>query len=141
MADKPDAQDGDFILRLYEMRREPVLREMRDRLNFEFWPKSIDDIVAVQQDMGSPMNTAWRQVPSYWEMVYGMGSSGIVNAEYLVQNNGEGLLTWCKVAPHLDKLRDDNPRAFLNTEWAATKTDIGRQYVELLQQRFGEQLA
>lgn len=140
MSNAPTASDGDFILRLYDMRREPVLREMRDRLNFEFWPKTFEEITAVQMDMGSPMNTAWRQVISYWEMVYGMGVEGIVHPEYLVKNNGEGLLTWCKVLPHLETLREDNPRAFLNTEWAATKTEIGRQYVELLQQRFAEQM-
>ena len=39
-----------------------------------------------------PLNVAFRQVTGYWEMVYGMARHGIVHADFLVENNGEGLI-------------------------------------------------
>ena len=46
-----------------------------------------------------PLNAAWRQTSSYWEMVYSMARHGIVNPDYWVENNGEGLFLFAKVAP------------------------------------------
>ena len=130
-AASPSIQDAELVLKLYDLRREAVLRENRSRLNGEFWPKSFADIQSVMA-MDHPLNSAWRQVVSYWEMVYGMGVHGIAHPEFLVENNGEGLLTYIKVRPFMDELRAINARAFKHAEWAATRTDIGGQYVERL---------
>jgi hypothetical protein len=132
-------QDAELILRLYDLRREEVLRTNRDKLNFGFWPQSFEDVQAVM-DMEHPLNTAWRQVVSYWEMVYGIGARGITHPEYLVENNGEGLLSYIKVQPYLPQLREINARAFKNTEWAATQTDVGAEYLERLTGYFAEKL-
>ena len=126
-AEKPDYHDADLVLRVYEMRREAKTREARDLLNFQFWPKSYEDVKAVQQP-DHPMNFAWRQLSAYWEMVYGMARHGIANAEYLTENNGEGLFFFAKIAPYLDQIRKDgSPRAFQNVEWATTGSETGRQ--------------
>ena len=130
---KPGYQDADLVLRVYELRREAVLRASRDKINGEFWPKSYDEAKALS-DFGHPLNAAWRQVTSYWEMVYGMAYHDIVHADYWIENNGEGLFLFAKVAPYLDQMRtESNPTAFQHLEWAATKTDKGKQYFEMLQ--------
>ena len=36
----PDHHDADLILKLYDLRREPVMRESRDSINSEYWPKN-----------------------------------------------------------------------------------------------------
>ncbi len=138
-AEKPDYHDADLVLRLYDMRREAKTREARDLLNFQFWPKSYDDVKEVQKN-DNPMNFAWRQLSAYWEMVFGMGRNGIVNAEYLTENNGEGLFFFAKIAPYLDQIREDSsPKAFQNVEWASKESETGRQmfaYVsEMVQKR------
>ncbi len=126
-AEKPDYHDADLVLRLYDMRREAKTREARDLLNFQFWPKSYDDIKDVQQ-YDNPMNFAWRQLSTYWEMVFGMARNGIVNADYLTENNGEGLFHFAKVAPFLEQIREDgSPTAFRNAEWASTGSETGRR--------------
>jgi len=136
----PGYHDADIVLRLYEMRREEVMRRSRDTISFGFWPRSWDD-VAVIMDVSHPDNAAWRQVASYWEMVYGLARRGIVDPEFLVENNGEGLLLYTKLRPFLERLRSDAPTAFQNAEWAATQTDVGRQRVEHFTTRFADQLA
>lgn len=126
-AEKPDYHDADLVLRVYEMRREARTREARDLLNFQFWPKSYDDVKEVQK-ADNPMNFAWRQLNAYWEMVYSLARHGIVNADYLTENNGEALFHFAKVAPYLDEIRKDgSPRAFSNVEWATKECETGRQ--------------
>lgn len=138
-AEKPDYHDADLVLRMYEMRREAKTREARDLLNFQFWPKSYDDVKEVQK-FDNPMNFAWRQLSAYWELVFGMARNGIVNADYLTENNGEGLFFFAKIAPYVDQLREDSsPTAFKNVEWATKECETGRQmfaYVsEMVQKR------
>ncbi|GMR24558.1 MAG: hypothetical protein BMS9Abin37_3118 [Acidobacteriota bacterium] len=126
-AEKPDYHDGDLVLRLYEMRREAKTREARDLLNFQFWPKTYDDVKEVQK-FDNPMNFAWRQLSTYWETVFGMARNGIVNADYLTENNGEGLFFFAKIAPYVDQIREDgSPMAFKNVEWATKESETGRQ--------------
>lgn len=115
----PDHHDADLVLKLYDLRREPVMRESRDAIIADFWPKNVDEAVAVLAP-DHPLNRAFRQVSTYWEMVYGMARHGIVHADYLLENTGEGMLLFAKVEPYLAELRQQgNPRAFVNAEWMA----------------------
>lgn len=139
-ADKPDYHDADLVLRVYEMRREAKTRENRDAINFQFWPKSYDDVKEIGK-FDNPLNAAWRQLSSYWEMVFGMSRNGIVNADYLTQNNGEGLFFFAKIAPFLDQIRaDGSPTAFQNVEWASKETESGRTQYAYIQGIIKKQL-
>ena len=130
----PDHHDAEIVLKLYDLRREAVMRQSRNAVN-TWVPKDWDEIFAVTQP-SHPMNAAWRQVSTYWEMVYSMGRHGIVHPEYFVENNAEGLLLFAKIAPHLERFRRElSPTAFKNAEWAATETQIGRQRSELFKKR------
>jgi hypothetical protein len=129
-ADKPDYHDADLMLRVYEMRREAKTREHRDKLNFEFWPKSYDDVKAVQQ-YDHPLNAAWRQLSGYWELVYGLARNGIVNPEYLAETQGEGLFFFAKISPYLEEIRRDGvPTAFQSLEWVSKNSKTGQKNFE-----------
>ena len=83
-----------------------------------------------------PLNASWRQVGTYWEMVYGMVRHGIVHPDYFLETNGEGLFLFAKVSPFLDEIRRDvSPRSFANTEWVAKETETGRRMFELISAR------
>ena len=45
--EKPDFHDAELVLRVYELRREPVMRESRGAVNQKFWPKTYEDVQAV----------------------------------------------------------------------------------------------
>ena len=126
--DFPDHHDAEIVLRLYEMRREPIMRESRSLLTRTFWPTSVDDVLAVVKG-DHPMNAAFRQVGSYWEMAYGMVRHGVLHADFMLDSNGEGLYLYARVAPFLEEYRKQAPapRAFRNAEWVATQTEMGRQ--------------
>lgn len=123
----PDHHDAELVFRVYEMRREEVLRASRDTLNQKFWPKTYQDVAAMLKP-DNPMNAAWRQVTTYWEMVYGTVRHGIVHAEYFMESNGEGLFLFAKVHPFLAELRNNtSPFVFRNAEWVATHTATGER--------------
>jgi hypothetical protein len=138
--ESPDHHDAELVIRFYELRREAVMRESRSALATQFWPRSAEDVLALTR-ADHPLNAAWRQVGGYWEMVYGMARHGIVHADFLVDNNGEGLFLYAKVEPWLDALRaQSGPRAFRNAEWVARETEMGRTIAEMFRGRIAARL-
>jgi hypothetical protein len=132
--EKPDHNDAQLVIRLYDLRREPVMRQARAEIN-GWYPRTWSEIMTVLQP-AHPMNASWRQVSSYWEMVYSMARHGIVHADYFVESNAEGILLFAKIAPHLERLRREiSPTAFTNAEWAATESAVGKQRYALFQKR------
>lgn len=132
---QPNHHDAELVLRVYELRREPVMRDARNAINGQFWPKTTDDVLALTR-LDHPLNAAWRQTTSYWEMVYSFARHGVVDANFWAENNGEGLFLFAKVAKHLDALRRDvNPAAFRNAEWLARESAEGRRLFALFESR------
>ncbi|MGC6489645.1 MAG: DUF4760 domain-containing protein [Planctomycetota bacterium] len=133
----PDHHDADLVLRLYDLRREPVMRESRDAINADFWPQRAEEAVAVLSPE-HPLNRAYRQTSTYWEMVYGMAKHGIVHTDYLLENTGEGMLLYAKVEPFLAPLRAAaHPRVFKNAEWVARSGE----FADAVVQRFRDVIA
>ncbi len=130
-----DARDAELILRLYELRREPVMRQARDDVFSKFQPKSFDDVAAVQK-RDHPLNTAYRMVSSYWEMAAGLVKHGALNLELFAENCGEGLSLYAKMLPHVERLRKDyGPNAYKNIEWVVSKSAEAKSRLEIFQRR------
>lgn len=126
----PDYQDADLALRVYEMRREPVMRESRKAIG-GFLPKGYDDVLALTR-ADHPLNAAFRQTGSYWEMVYGFVKHGVVHPEFFMESNGEGMFLFAKIAPYLEAYRKDvSPTGFANSEWVSRETTRGRLLLEM----------
>ena len=89
--------DADIILKLYDLRREEVLRKARHWMVFEFNPKTPEDFLAVLQVAGSQENAYFRQVISYWEMAASLVIHGAVKSDLYLDSNGEGILIFAKL--------------------------------------------
>ncbi len=105
------AQDGELILRLYELRREPVLRQARDWFMQNFNPKTYEEY----KDLcpaGTDNNRYFRMVTTYWEMACSLVSHGAVDRDLFLDNCGEAFLVWRRVSPWMADLRADrkNPK-------------------------------
>ena len=127
----PDANhhDADLMLKCYDLRREALMRQSRDTVA-KFFPQKYEDILAVMQP-DHPMNAAFRQVTSYWEMVYSLVRHGVVHPEFFVENNVEGLFVFAKFEPYLEQLRKEynSPTVLQNAEWVATNTEVGKAFI------------
>ncbi|MCC7014193.1 MAG: hypothetical protein IT454_16665 [Planctomycetes bacterium] len=137
----PDHHDAELALKLYDLRRESVMRQSRDAIA-KFTPRSYEEFIEITKPE-HPHNAAWRQVSSYFEMAFGFARHGIVNPDFLAENCGEGFLLFAKVAPHLERFRKEAgaPNAFRNAEWMVANSASAKQRFELFTARFAKQAA
>ncbi len=136
---KPSHADAHLILELYDLRREAVMRESR-RTMAAWLPRSFEDVQAVTQ-LTHPANAAWRQVTSYFEMAYGFARHGIVPADFLAENAGEGLFLFAKLEPYLKAIRKQiSPFAFRNSEWLVAKSEEAQRRMGLFRKRIAAML-
>jgi hypothetical protein len=105
---------ANLILKLYELRREAVMREARTFV-FGFDPKSVEEYMA---GVMGPNGAHIRMVTSYWEMAASFVAAGAVDAAMFEASAGEHLLVFCKVESFLPQLREamGNPNLFKNLE-------------------------
>lgn len=141
LKEHPDHHDADLLLKIYDLRRESVMRESRATLLRDYWPRTPEDALDVYRS-DHPLNRPWRQVTTYWEMVYGMARRGIIHADFLVDNSGEGLVILARAESYLPQLREAfGPRVLQHTEWIAQETETGRKMMEVMRVRTAKALA
>jgi hypothetical protein len=107
--------DAGIILKLYELRTEPVMRRARAWLTGEFWPGSADEFFEVIQDTGSERNNWLRQVVSYWEMAASLVLHGALSADLFVDCNPEPFFILAKLTPILPEIHAKMPLYFSKT--------------------------
>ena len=93
--------DADLILKLYDLRREAVMREARNWF-FTFNPTSAQDII---ETMLGEHSGHYRMVISYWEMAAAMVNKGAIDEELFNESNGEHIFVYAKIEPLLGDLR------------------------------------
>jgi len=107
--------DAEIILKLYELRRETVMRQARAWVIGEFWPTTAEEYFAVATSPTDPHSPFVRQVVTYWEMAAALVLHGSVSAELFVDCNAEGFLLLAKFAPIVDDIRQRNPMFLART--------------------------
>jgi hypothetical protein len=105
MSNKATHADCDIILRLYELRREPVMREARKFMAFDFWPATFEDLGKLMGAGGKEF-AYWRQVTSYWDMAMSFVARGALDANLFLDNANEMIFIYAKLKPFLPALRE-----------------------------------
>lgn len=107
----------DLMLKLYEVRREPVLREARAWYVANFRPSSAEDVARIAPP-GSQQNAFMRQVVSYWDMAANIVNRGLIDEEFFFETSGEQWVVWERMRPVIGGMRAGykNPHLFENLE-------------------------
>jgi|SRR5579862_1080067 len=97
-------EQANLMLRLYEMRREPRLREARDWFMANFHPTSAEEM---QQQLppSSKENASMRMVISYWQMVASIVNRGLIDEDFFFENSGEQWVVWERLRPVIGAMR------------------------------------
>ncbi len=95
-------ESAQLNLQLFDLRREPTLREARAWFTGEFNPESIDELLTVAR---GERNASVRMVLGYWEMASSMVTSGAIDGDSFRAAHGEIYATFAKVHPFLAELR------------------------------------
>jgi len=131
--------DAELVLKLYDLRREAVMRQARDFFA-TFAPTSLDELMSVMFPFGKQENAYVRQVMSYWEMVASLIVHGTINAELAQDTLGEMNFVYAKVQPFLKDIRQKlgAPEFLQNLEKVVEGTPEGRERLARQQKRMAE---
>ncbi|MFN2530218.1 MAG: hypothetical protein ABR555_02860 [Pyrinomonadaceae bacterium] len=94
-------KEADLILKLYDLRREAVMREARNWF-FTFNPTSVQDFVDV---MLTEKGAYYRMVVSYWEMAAALVNNGAIDEQMFNDANGEHIFVYSKIEPFIPELK------------------------------------
>ncbi len=125
-------EDAVTILKLYELRQEPVLRRARTWMTAEFWPTSADEVRTILADFGGEKNCWFRQVTTYWEMATALVNHGVLNPELFLDTNAEPFLVAAKFWPMLDEIRTTAPQFLIQMQRLTDRSQLARQRLELM---------
>jgi hypothetical protein len=126
-------EEGDLILKLYELRREATMRQARDWYFRDFNPKSITDFT---EAMFGEHSGHLRMVISYWDMAAALVNDGAISLKLFDQCNGEHLATFSKIEPLLGEIRAAMaPEFAVNLEKLVDATPDGRKRVAAIRER------
>jgi hypothetical protein len=134
-------EDAVTILKLYELRQEPVLRRARTWLTVEFWPTSAEEVRVILADFGSETNCWFRQVTSYWEMATALVNHGILAPDLFIDTNGEPFFLAAKFWPYLPEIRTASPAFLTQMEKLVERSGQARQKLEMMQASVAKRLA
>lgn len=95
-------ESAQLNLQLFELRRDPLLREARSWFLLEFNPESFPEFLAT---VGGERNSWFRMVIGYWDMAASLVTSGAIDADAFRAAHGEIFGMFSKIQPFLAELR------------------------------------
>jgi len=111
------ANAAEVLLKLYELRTEPTLRQARAWFAFEFHPSSAKDVLATWLGPGHE-SAPYRMVTSYWDMAASLVTVGAIPPEMFNAANTEHISLYAKMRPYLAEVRaaTNYPDYLMNVE-------------------------
>jgi hypothetical protein len=101
----PAIQQAELILKLYELRREAVMRQARGFIGGAFLPVSTEDMVA-QVSAGTQESGFILQVYGYWDMVSAFVIHGALAEQLVYDTCQEMYFQYSKIQPYLAGFRE-----------------------------------
>jgi len=121
-------EEVNLMLRLYDLRREPRLREARAWFVENYHAASPEEVMQ-KYPQGSLENTNIRMVVSYWDMVAGIVNRGMINDELFFESNGEIWVVWDRMRSIAPTWRAafKNPHLFSAIEETCKRLEAWRE--------------
>ena len=127
-------EDANLILKLYELRREEVMRKARDWFIMQFNPGSMQDFTEV---MMSDKGAYFRMVTSYWDMAASLVNHGAIDEQMFTDANGEYMIVYAKIEPFLAEMRTGmgSPQYLLNLEKLIMRKPDAKESLTAMRER------
>ncbi|HEX4022631.1 MAG TPA: hypothetical protein VHX63_15910 [Acidobacteriaceae bacterium] len=128
-------QQAELILKLYELRREAVMRQARGFIGGPFLPSSVDDFVA-QVSAGNQQSGFILQVYGYWDMVSAFVIHGALTEPLVYDTCQEMYFQYSKIQPYLAGFREkmNLPEFLRSLEAVVEGSEAGRARVQTMRQ-------
>src|SRR5690348_14114614 len=93
-----------LLLKLFELRTEPALRQARGWFTFEFHPASSQEVLRTWLGPGHE-SAPYRMVTTYWDMAASLVVQGAIPADMFNAANTEHIALYAKLRPFLAEVR------------------------------------
>ncbi|HEY2458562.1 MAG TPA: hypothetical protein VGI13_14765 [Candidatus Acidoferrum sp.] len=131
-------EQAELILKLYELRRETVMRQARSFVGGEFAPQSVEEFVSVVSKGGEKTGYVL-QVYGYWDMVSAFVLHGMLSEGLVFDTCQEMYFQYAKIQPYLAGFRKkmNLPEWMRNIENVVEGSAKGRKRVADMRRNMG----
>ena len=121
-------QQAELILKLYELRREAVMREARSYVGGDFLPASASEFVEIVSAGGKHTGYVL-QVYGYWDMVAAFVQHGALEEGLVYDTCQEMYFQYAKIQPYLMEFRNrmNLPEFLISIERVVEGSKRGRE--------------
>jgi hypothetical protein len=128
-------ESAQLNLKLFEIRRDPVLREARQWWLNDFTPRTFEELAAIA---GGERNASFRMVAGYWDMAASMVTFGAIDPDMFRAANPEIVATVAKVSPFLAQMREASgiPEFMRYAEAVVVGMEGGVERMQMLREQF-----
>jgi hypothetical protein len=126
-------RQAELILKLYELRRETVMREARSYVGGKFLPQSADELFDIVT-AGTRESGFVLQVYGYWDMVAAFVSNGALDAQLVYDTCQEMYFQYGKIQPYLAEFRRkmNLPEFLISIERLIEESEAGRRRLDVM---------
>ncbi len=96
-------ESAELNLKLFDLRRETVLREARNWFLRDFHPQNVGEVATV---LRTQRNASFRMVLGYWDMAASLVTGGAIDANAFRAAHSEIFGTFSKIHPFLREMRE-----------------------------------
>jgi hypothetical protein len=122
METKPTHEQAQLHLQVYDLRREPRLRQARDWFLQNYKAKTIDDAMRIAAP-GTENGTFLGMVIGYWEQACALLNYGLLHEDLFFETSGEFFGVWEQLKAVVPQFREQfaDPNLLSNLERAAQR--------------------
>ena len=133
-------ESATLLIRLYELRREPTMRDARNWFSREFNPSSFDEVM---QTLMGPNSGYFRMVISYWDMAASFVLNGAIDEQMFNDANGEQIGVFAKMEPFLSdyRARMGNPNYLAQLEQVVMRRPGAKESLAAIREWFKSRAA
>src|SRR4029077_14504326 len=112
-------------LQVYELRREPKLRQARDWFFANYYATNMNDAMRIAAP-GTENGTNYMMVVSYWEQACALLNYGLLHEDLFFETSGEFFGVWQRMKPTIAEGREQwaNKQFLGNMEQAAQRYEV-----------------
>lgn len=136
METKPTHEQAQLHLQVYDLRREPRLRQARDWFFKNYFADNFDEAMRVAAPM-TEGGTNFMMVVSYWDQACALLNYGLLHEDLFFETSGEFFGVWERVKPTIPQGREK----FMNKGFLAHLEKAAQRYEAWVESRSPGQIA
>jgi len=123
MEAKPTHEQAHLHLKVYDLRREPRLRQARDWFAQNYRANTFDEAMRIAA-FGTEAGTSFGMVIGYWEQACALLNYGLLHEDLFFETNGEFFGVWERLKPIVPETR----KKFVDNQFLANMEKAAQRY-------------